>query len=86
MKRPAASTAGNWLWPIVIVLLGVLLIIWLFVPIGYSATEANPKQTPSSEWTTAPEEPAVPVDLPDAPIRRVPAEPATGSPATPAED
>ena len=83
MKRPAPSTAGNWFWPIVIALLGALAVIWLFAPIADSSTESAVKQTPSPEWTTAPEGPAVPVDLPDAPMRQVPAEQATTSRASP---
>ena len=86
MKRPATSAAGNWFWPIVIALLGALLVIWLFAPIADSSSEPAVKQTPSPAWTTRPEGPSIPVDLPDAPMRQVPAEQATTSPASPPQE
>ena len=86
MKSPSISTVGNWFWPIVIALLGALAVVWLFAPIAEPSGEPAVKQTPTPEWTTRPEGLAVPVDLPDTAVRRVPAEQATASPAMPAQE
>ena len=81
------SSASKWLWPLVVALLTALLVIWFFSPLGdVPVSEPAPERTPSSEWTTAPEGPAVEVKLPVTPVRRAPAETSSPSPtASPAE-
>ena len=86
MKQTANNAVRYWLWPIVIALLGALLVIWLFAPSDDPSQESRTNRAPNSEWTTAPEGPAVQVDLPEAPIRRVPAQQADSSPAPSSEE
>jgi len=74
-----SSSPSKWFWPIVIVLLCALVVIWAFTPVTESP-EPIPEQTPDPNWTTAPEGPAVPVQLPDTPVRVVPADKASPSP------
>jgi hypothetical protein len=77
----------RWLWPIAIALLTALLVILLFRPSAEApVTEPAPTQTPSTEWTTAPEGSAVDVRLPKTPMRNVPADEQAESQPAPAQD
>ncbi len=64
----------------VLVILAIILLLLLFYFAPFAETSPGEEQapaTPSTEWTTAPEEPGVEVDLPDSPITSVPAESGT---------
>ena len=72
---PGGKTNSKWLWILILALLFILLLAWFRDPLG-DVEEAPPaaQETPSDEWTTAPEEPGVPVTLPTTDL--APAEPA----------
>lgn len=76
MMPSLIQRAGTtWLWLALLALFVVLAMAWAADPLGW-ADEVQPAQRPvaqSSEWTTAPEGPRVPVDLPDVPVKAVPA-------------
>jgi hypothetical protein len=65
----------TWLWLALIALLFVALVAWAADPLGW-ADDAQPDRPAASaiEWTAAPEGPAIPVDLPDVPVKAVPAD------------
>lgn len=60
----------------IVAILAIILFLSLFyfAPFAENAPDEQPVPPPSTEWTTAPEEPGVAVDLPDTPMTNVPAE------------
>jgi hypothetical protein len=59
----------TWLWVALLSALFVLVVAWFLDPLGY-ADETQPPQAPTqNEWTVAPDGPAVPVRLPEVPVR-----------------
>ena len=67
------SRYGWKMWLVIAAALAVLLafVLLFYAPLRGPTPDEAPAQ-PSTEWTTAPEEPAVQVDLPDTPVRNVP--------------
>lgn len=87
MTRIASRSGGSWLWPIVIAALMALLVVWLFTPSAVApVSEPAGANGPGDEWTTAPEGPAAPVALPDAPMRNVRGETDAAQTSAPADD
>lgn len=74
MPAGTSNAAVKWGLPIVAIAIIVLLAIWLLKPQA-ETTEPRAQSTPSTEWTTAPEGPAVEVNLPETPMRNAPVEP-----------
>jgi hypothetical protein len=65
--KGASGTA--WLWVALLCLFFFLVIAWFADPLGY-ADQARPARAASStEWTVAPEGPAVPVTLPQVRVK-----------------
>jgi hypothetical protein len=59
----------TWLWVALLSALFILVAAWFVDPLGY-ADQAEPAKTAAqSEWTLAPDGPAVPVKLPEVPVR-----------------
>ncbi|AKH43687.1 hypothetical protein FHS61_002875 [Altererythrobacter atlanticus] len=73
MANPDSSSGAKWFWALVVILLFVLLAVWFLDPFG-ETPEPAPAETPNPDFTTAPEEPGVPVDLPDTPMTNTPVE------------
>jgi len=82
MAETGGSSGAKWFWAIVVILLFALVVIWFLDPFG-DVPEAAPAatQTPSTEWTTAPDEAGVPIELPETPMTNAPADEASPSAA-----
>lgn len=58
------------LWAALLLLFFILVVAWFADPLGY-AKKAQPSETPPSrDWVAQPEGPAVPVRLPEVPIKK----------------
>lgn len=75
MTDPNISRYGWKMWLVIVTALVLLVAIVLlfYAPLRGPVPDEAPA-TPSTEWTTAPEGPAVPVDLPETPMRNAPRE------------
>ena len=70
------KSPSRWFWLILVFMLFALIVIWFLDPFGDVPTPPPAAEpTPSTEWTTAPEEPGVPVELPETPMTETPVEP-----------
>lgn len=71
----------TWMWVALIALLFVVLVAWAADPLGWADDVERTSTTiaASEEWTVRPEGPAVPVDLPDVPVKAVPADRTTAA-------
>ncbi len=80
---PGRKTATKWFWLLAIVLLFLLLLLWLVDPMGdpQEADVAADEPMPAITATMPPENPGVPVTLPETPIEGEFASPVTGEPA-----
>lgn len=77
MADPTSPGGLRWLWLLIILLLVVAAIVWLTRPPKQART-----MVPAPPFVVEPSGPAVPVTLPNTPMRNVPATPtATPSPA-----
>ena len=69
MTDPNSSgKSGKWLWIVILVLLLIVILVWFRDPVGeVEAPGAEATPPPSSEWIEEnPDEPKVPVTLPDS--------------------
>lgn len=63
-------------WTIVLILLAIGASLWFAKPLDVSRkAETSKPAAQSTEWALEPEGTAVPVTLPDTPLRNVPVEP-----------
>lgn len=73
----------TWLWLALIALFFIALVAWAADPLGWAdETEPAPRTVAeSTEWTVRPDGPAVPVDLPDVPVKAMPIDSGTANQA-----
>jgi hypothetical protein len=75
----------TWLWLALIALFFVALVAWFTDPLGWADDLQPAQQTvaaanpTSDEWVVRPDGPAVPVTLPEVPVKVVPADAGTGA-------
>jgi hypothetical protein len=70
------KTPHKWIWTIVLILLAIVATFWFARPLGEpEQVETVEPVAQSTEWVPVPEGSAVPVTLPETPLRNVPAEP-----------
>lgn len=78
MTNPVGTDkpAHKWIWTIVLILLAIGATFWFAKPLGESEKGATTKPVAqSTEWAPVPEGSAVPLTLPQTPLKSVPAEP-----------
>lgn len=64
--------ARKWLWTAVLILLALGAAFWFAKPLGEPTKVTATKPTAqSTEWAPVPDGPAVPVTLPNTPLRNV---------------
>lgn len=76
LKRSAGTT---WLWVALLTAMFMLVVAWFTDPLGYAEQAKPARNMASTEWTVAPDGPAVPVTLPQVRLK-----PAGDEPAAPA--
>ncbi|MCB2061020.1 MAG: hypothetical protein R3E09_00385 [Novosphingobium sp.] len=67
--NPGGKSTSKWFWIIILVLLLIVILAWFRNPVGEveQAPSAEATTPPSSEWIEEnPDEPKVPVTLPDS--------------------
>ncbi|MFZ5665720.1 MAG: hypothetical protein ACOY7L_10910 [Pseudomonadota bacterium] len=78
VRRSAGTT---WLWVALLTAMFMLVVAWFTDPLGYVEGTKPARNTASTEWTVAPDGPAVPVNLPQVRLKPTGDEPA--APASP---
>lgn len=70
MADPDTPGRARWLWLLIALVLVAAAIVWLMRPPGQAVTRTL---VPSGPFVVKPSAPAVPVTLPNTPMRNVPA-------------